>query len=945
VDYVNGLLDLNINSGDFMSLFRQYNVALGGDPFSIPSLAVVSSVTVISSDGTVATKATKPDIMPLIVGVGVGLVVFAAANYWLGKKYNRWLINGYRKPDASFKYGHIKTAGNSVTTDSRKLADDVEKASKDDKDEESVSPDKGKRTHRLSVTVGDDDAVSPARSTGKRSSVSDAAHLHEVKSPTAREKVGAVDGKKDPKLMTAEERRRAKLPIFTAENSHTHRRKNRYADDDDEEIEAMMQAKFGDHKAKSLGKKQDEAKDDDADSDEAMAAKFDNAPPAKKLSKKPALTVSTGDDDDHHQGPHSPSPGHGHAKTPKGGAVVRKRSSTAQGAHPPTPKRSDEEHDARLAEAMIQSQLAHVREEAKYFSGLDSKSEVDQYLVATQVQTCMGALFDAAKFEAAAASHPGISTAQLRNMLPKEFSSGNVDTIVAHCKELGGSQTFIDPEFPPIISSLYSSEKAPGKELVWRRPTSFLKGKPYHVFNDIEPCDILQGSLGDCWFLCALASMAEFPELIEELFVDSSKQVNEYGVYQLKFCVDGQWKTVTVDDYFPCKSATGGLSYAGCNGNELWAMLAEKAFAKIHGAFSKIVAGQAEEALMEMTGDPCDIYKFKLENVKTMIEDGSLWDKLMYADSVGYVMAASTPVALMDKECGLVGGHSYSLIACKELSNGVKVVLLRNPWGAKEWTGAWSDSSPEWTAEFRAEVADTKHKFDSPVEDGLFWMTFSDMTEHMDKVVVSCCRTPGQHPKPWKETRAKTFFAYALDSNNVFLSAILKIKPTADTMAVFAVHQANARALGSRPYIDIGMTLLKLKGGEGMEAEFEYVAAVGCTVDHKIQMEVPLLEAGCEYLIVPLTTGGKLHEQDLAKQEASTNHALFHGDELSLVGCRVVDEIFDRFDMKMEQKLGAPALHWVFRVIKPLMAKDEVRVLFLNSVLFCALLICFSADS
>jgi len=38
------------------------------------------------------------------------------------------------------------------------------------------------------------------------------------------------------------------------------------------------------------------------------------------------------------------------------------------------------------------------------------------------------------------------------------------------------------------------------------------------VFDDIEPGDIKQGLLGDCYFLCSLSSLAERPNLIRRLF-------------------------------------------------------------------------------------------------------------------------------------------------------------------------------------------------------------------------------------------------------------------------------------------------------------------------------------------------------------------------------------------------------------------------------------------
>ena len=45
-------------------------------------------------------------------------------------------------------------------------------------------------------------------------------------------------------------------------------------------------------------------------------------------------------------------------------------------------------------------------------------------------------------------------------------------------------------------------------------------------------------------------------------------------------------------------------------------------------------------------------------------------------------------------------GHAYSLISAKEfeMKNGktVRLCLIRNPWGKKEWTGDWGDNSPLW---------------------------------------------------------------------------------------------------------------------------------------------------------------------------------------------------------------------------------------------------------
>jgi len=47
----------------------------------------------------------------------------------------------------------------------------------------------------------------------------------------------------------------------------------------------------------------------------------------------------------------------------------------------------------------------------------------------------------------------------------------------------------------------------------------YKKKKPVIFDSKIEPADIQQGALGDCYFLSALSVMAEKPDRIRQLFL------------------------------------------------------------------------------------------------------------------------------------------------------------------------------------------------------------------------------------------------------------------------------------------------------------------------------------------------------------------------------------------------------------------------------------------
>ena len=69
---------------------------------------------------------------------------------------------------------------------------------------------------------------------------------------------------------------------------------------------------------------------------------------------------------------------------------------------------------------------------------------------------------------------------------------------------------------------------------------------------------------------------------------------------------NGVKQTIVIDDFIVCKEANPCFSRA--HGNELWVLLAEKAFAKIHGNFERIEAGLCYETLRDLTGAPSWYY-------------------------------------------------------------------------------------------------------------------------------------------------------------------------------------------------------------------------------------------------------------------------------------------------------------------------------------------------
>jgi calpain-5 len=116
----------------------------------------------------------------------------------------------------------------------------------------------------------------------------------------------------------------------------------------------------------------------------------------------------------------------------------------------------------------------------------------------------------------------------------------------------------------------------------------------------------------------------------------------------------------------------------------------------------------------------------------------------------------------------LIKSHAYGITAVRKVPVGnssrlmslfrgkrerMYLVRLQNPWGEKEWTGPFSDRSPEWDNISKRE----RSKLGLTVndDDGEFWMTFDDFLRQFSE--MSICRLINTsvftRAKTWREVQ------------------------------------------------------------------------------------------------------------------------------------------------------------------------------------------------
>ena len=70
------------------------------------------------------------------------------------------------------------------------------------------------------------------------------------------------------------------------------------------------------------------------------------------------------------------------------------------------------------------------------------------------------------------------------------------------------------------------------------------------VEDDFKPSDVIQGKLGDCWFVAAVSLLADHSYLLNKII--QTKIRSKKGGYQFKLFINGKWELVLIDSFIPC---------------------------------------------------------------------------------------------------------------------------------------------------------------------------------------------------------------------------------------------------------------------------------------------------------------------------------------------------------------------------------------------------------
>ena len=117
----------------------------------------------------------------------------------------------------------------------------------------------------------------------------------------------------------------------------------------------------------------------------------------------------------------------------------------------------------------------------------------------------------------------------------------NKEAVPDFYKLYAGSTVFTDTTFPHTSANVLSWADAKEtwgsaySSYTWKRAKDNFSDHTLFGSKGVTPQDMLQGSIGNCWFISAASALSEHPGRVEKIFLNANNEISKNGIYAVQF--------------------------------------------------------------------------------------------------------------------------------------------------------------------------------------------------------------------------------------------------------------------------------------------------------------------------------------------------------------------------------------------------------------------------
>eukprot|EP00672_Neobodo_designis_P028569 CAMPEP_0174853814 /NCGR_PEP_ID=MMETSP1114-20130205/29585_1 /TAXON_ID=312471 /ORGANISM="Neobodo designis, Strain CCAP 1951/1" /LENGTH=928 /DNA_ID=CAMNT_0016088481 /DNA_START=24 /DNA_END=2810 /DNA_ORIENTATION=- len=319
------------------------------------------------------------------------------------------------------------------------------------------------------------------------------------------------------------------------------------------------------------------------------------------------------------------------------------------------------------------------------------------------------------------------------SIAPYIFDVNVTDSLASLCQQYDA--LFYDTQFPPAPQSIQRSDSRDYGVVDWVR-IGTMEGARVFPPEDVAASNWALPALNEvdaafAWVLTSLYAVAPdgVGTKVKDL-LDVSKAA--HGLFSVSVFIDGQWRTVVVDDHIPVRKDGTPVFVRPVSGTYYWPCILIKAVAKLHGCFQAIDQSVTNRHAIERkisSSTTMSDFSAGVGLSRSLHHDGfdadEWWGTMLELSGQGAGLVATTDSDegnVVMQKLNIQSHHAYRVLSVRQI-NGFRLVQLESRYTDKVWSGDWSAKSPLW--EQHEEIASAlEFKFAEARLRPSFWLPY-----------------------------------------------------------------------------------------------------------------------------------------------------------------------------------------------------------------------------